>query len=82
MGRDAEAIAAMEQALELAERDHAARGGDDGLVLRAQKNLDGLRDHVRRKAAASSAAESMGRGATLEPRSAPDEGTQLRKDEV
>lgn len=48
MGRDEEAVSAMERALELARSDRSA---EEGMVRQAQRNLDGLRAHVRRKAA-------------------------------
>ena len=52
LGRDDEAVSAMEKAHVLAIE---ARGGDDPAVLRAKKNLDGLRAHVKRKAARTTA---------------------------
>ena len=56
LGRDDEAVAMMEKAHTLAIE---AKGTDDPAVLRAKKNLDGLRAHVRRKATRATAAAEV-----------------------
>ena len=54
LGRDEEALVAMERAHALAVE---AKGGNeaDPAVVRARKNLEGLRSHVKRKAARAAA---------------------------